>query len=230
MQTIIITIVLLAVSLAIAYKLYEDHRDNKLIEQVTQRNRGNYAEHKFILKLLKNEINPDKIYHDVYLKNIHGNYTQIDCVLVTDFGIIVIEIKDYSGWIFGDGNKKYWTKLLNYGKERYQFYSPIFQNKNHILALKEQSKTVHELPIISVIIFYGDCELKSITNIPKDTYLIYPYNFFEIINHLASTYPPINLAKIDEVKQILKQGVQNGENRQIIEEHARYVATITHNN
>src|SRR5690349_12424781 len=36
--------------------------------------------------------------------------TQIDHVLVSRFGIFVIETKDYKGWIFAGSNDRYWTQ------------------------------------------------------------------------------------------------------------------------
>lgn len=229
MQTSIIIVVALVLLLAISYKLYEDFRDNKLIALVTSKNRGNDTEHKFVLQLLKNKITSDNIFHDVYFKRMNGKYTQTDVIILTNYGLIVVEIKNYSGWIFGDGNNKYWTKVLNYGKEKYKFYNPILQNKSHISSLKEQSQISEEIPIISVIVFYGDCALKSITNIPENTFVIYPNKFFEIIDYIESFYTLINLDKLVKAKQILKQGVQNGDNFQIVEEHAKYVAEITQN-
>ena len=35
------------------------------------------------------------------------NITQVDVVVATKKGIIVFEIKDYSGWIFGNEQQRY---------------------------------------------------------------------------------------------------------------------------
>lgn len=40
-------------------------------------------------------------------------------------GIIVIEVKDFSGWIFGNGNYFYWIKVLVYGEKKFRFYNFI---------------------------------------------------------------------------------------------------------
>jgi hypothetical protein len=46
--------------------------------------------------------------------------TQIDHVLVSRFGIFVIETKDYKGWIFAGPRDRYWTQVLYRAKFRFQ--------------------------------------------------------------------------------------------------------------
>src|SRR5574338_503996 len=46
--------------------------------------------------------------------------TQIDHVLVSRFGVFVIETKHYSGWIFGSPEDRYWTQSQLRGKHRFQ--------------------------------------------------------------------------------------------------------------
>ena len=43
--------------------------------------------------------------------------TQIDHVVVSDFGIFCIETKSYRGWIFGNAQQEYWTQV-SIGTER----------------------------------------------------------------------------------------------------------------
>lgn len=46
--------------------------------------------------------------------------TQIDHVLVSRFGIFVIETKEYKGWIFAGPRDRYWTQVLYRAKFRFQ--------------------------------------------------------------------------------------------------------------
>ena len=39
------------------------------------------------------------------------NATQLDHVVVSNYGIFCIETKSYKGWIFGNANDKYWTQV-----------------------------------------------------------------------------------------------------------------------
>ena len=64
--------------------------------------------------------------------------TQIDHVVVSVYGIFVIETKNYSGWIYGSNNTKKWKQCFP-SKSNY-FYNPIKQNWAHIYALSELLK------------------------------------------------------------------------------------------
>ena len=62
--------------------------------------------------------------------------TQIDHVVVSPYGIFVIETKNYSGWIFGSEKSKRWKETFRTTEGQY-FYNPIRQNLGHIYALAE---------------------------------------------------------------------------------------------
>lgn len=94
---IIVGVILLAIFIFIFFYI----RDKKLLKTVTKSHRGTKTEGKLVLKLLKAGFPAQTIFHDLYLKNRNGNYSQIDLVLATKVGIIVFEVKKYSGWIFG---------------------------------------------------------------------------------------------------------------------------------
>jgi hypothetical protein len=121
---IIITIVfLVGFILVLKYK-----RDKKLLETVTKLSRGTSTERNLVLRLLKHGIPAQTIFHDLYVKKYNGGFSQIDLVVATKVGIIVFEVKDFSGWILGKGYQTQWTKVLAYGKRKYRFYNPIMQN------------------------------------------------------------------------------------------------------
>ena len=55
------------------------------------------------------------LYHvlnDIYLPLDDGSTTQIDHVVVSPFGVFVIEMKTYKGWIFGNPRDAKWTQAL----------------------------------------------------------------------------------------------------------------------
>lgn len=62
--------------------------------------------------------------------------TQIDHVIVSPFGIFVVETKNHKGMIFGDCNGKVWTQVLN-NRQHYTFYNPVRQNAGHIKHLSK---------------------------------------------------------------------------------------------
>ena len=109
--------------------IYLEIENKKLIKSVTSLSRGTKSERKMILKLLKSGVKSTAIFHDIYINNGNGKYSQIDLAVATNVGIIVFEIKEYNGWIFGNENQVNWIQLLAYGKQKYKFYNPILQNK-----------------------------------------------------------------------------------------------------
>ena len=90
---------------------------------------GDYGEYSIstIFNALPNEFH---IINDIILKTKKGS-TQLDHVVVSPYGIYIIETKNHKGMIFGDPNGKVWTQVLN-GRGHFTFYNPIWQNQGHI--------------------------------------------------------------------------------------------------
>ena len=194
-------------------------QDIELISSVTSLNRGTISELLLILQLLKKGFPSVTIYHDLIIKKDNGGFSQIDLVLVTSEGIIVFEVKDYSGWIFGSGNNTNWTQVLSYGKKKYKFYNPIKQNNNHISELKKTLKQFENIPFFSVIVFFGDCELKEINYVPKGTYLVKSHRVFEVLNLIKNENEPTHYTNKREVVDKLKDLVSLGENTDYQKQH-----------
>ena len=83
---------------------------------------------------------------------IDNKSNQIDHIIISNKGIFCIETKNYSGTIYGDDKRKEWTQVFNYGKQKYSFYSPVIQNKNHIKALNTVFNKDYN--IYNIVIFY----------------------------------------------------------------------------
>jgi len=194
-------------------------RERELISSVTSLSRGTNSELFLILQLLKSGIPPVTIFHDLIIKKKNNEFSQIDLVLVTSEGIIVIEVKDYSGWIYGSGNNTNWTKVLSYGRKKYKFYNPIKQNNNHISELRKTLKQFEKIPFFSLIVFFGDCELKEINYVPKGTYLVKSHRVFEVLNLIKTENEPTHYTNKREVVDTLKQLVSLGENTDYQKQH-----------
>lgn len=78
-------------------------------------------------------VNEGGINYDVINKS-----TQIDHVVVSPYGIFVIETKNHKGMIFGDPCGKVWTQVLKGGQLRYTFFNPLIQNSGHVMELSKQ--------------------------------------------------------------------------------------------
>lgn len=119
----------------------------------------------FQVNLLLKLFLPKDKYHlikNVTLPTEHGT-TQIDHILISKYGLFVIETKNMKGWIFGSANQKQWTQRIF--KHTSKFQNPIHQNYKHLKTLE----SCLELPtesIFSVIVFIGDSTFK--TEMPRN--------------------------------------------------------------
>lgn len=89
--------------------------------------------------------------------------TQIDHIVVSQFGIFVVETKSTRGWIFGRESDSEWTQVLPSKKQRFQ--NPLRQNYGHTRALAEFLLLDHSI-FQSIVFFSGRCEFK--TPMPKN--------------------------------------------------------------
>lgn len=101
--------------------------------------------------------NTYKRFHDIIIPSSNGT-TQIDHVLVSKFGIFIIETKNKGGWIFGDENKPKWTQSF-FGKN-FSFQNPLRQTYRQKKVLS-QFLSVDDSCIHTVIYFVGDCKFKT---------------------------------------------------------------------
>jgi predicted RNA-binding Zn-ribbon protein involved in translation (DUF1610 family) len=101
--------------------------------------------------------------------------TQIDHIIVSKYGIFVIETKNMKGWIFGGKNQKIWTQKIY--KYTNKFQNPLHQNYKHIKTL-ESLLNIDKDKIFSIITFVGDSTFK--TKMPDN--VTYTGGFINFIN------------------------------------------------
>ena len=77
------------------------------------------------------------VLEDVMIK-IGDTTCQIDFIVVSDYGIFVIETKQYNGDITGGRYDKKWVR--HFYKKKYYYTNPIRQNYGHIKSLCELLK------------------------------------------------------------------------------------------
>lgn len=213
-QIVSYILVLAYASLAIVILviLFKRIRGKYLLKGVTETHRGTQSERDLVLKLLKYGIPAQRIFHDLYVEKHKGHFSQIDLVAITEVGIIVFEVKDYSGWLFGNGNQTQWTQVLGYGKHKYGFYNPIMQNNKHISELRKQLFQFYQIPIYSIVVFYGNCELKEIDFIPNGTFIVKAKRVLEVVKTILRDNKPVLYTNQSEIVRVLKEAVINGEN------------------
>jgi hypothetical protein len=99
---------------------------------------------------------------------LNDETTQIDHILVSRFGIFVIETKDFQGWIFARPGDRYWTQTLF--RAKFKFQNPIRQNHKHVCAIQELLEFLSAEAIVPVVVFTGNAEFK--TSIPDGVFTL----------------------------------------------------------
>jgi restriction system protein len=84
--------------------------------------------------------------------------TQIDHIIVSKYGIFVVETKNYKGWIFGSAQQKRWTQKIF--RTTSTFQNPLHQNYKHTQTLQSALELGKD-KVLSVIVFVGDSTFKT---------------------------------------------------------------------
>ncbi|MDR9830893.1 NERD domain-containing protein [Vibrio sp. FNV 38] len=92
-----------------------------------------------------------------------GGTTQIDQIVVSKFGIFVVETKNMKGWIFGSKSQKQWTQKIY--RHTSKFQNPLHQNYKHVKTL-ESLLGIDIKHLHSVVVFIGDSVFK--TDMPEN--------------------------------------------------------------
>ena len=108
--------------------------------------------------------------------------TQIDHILVSRYGVFVIETKHYSGWIFGDEKSKKWMQVIYHRK--HQFQNPLHQNYRHVKAVQAAFDFLPPEQVVGLVAFTGEAEFKS--NRPSGV-----YSLDTLVSHLKSRDQPL---------------------------------------
>ena len=142
--------------------------------------------------------------HDVYLPLPDGTTAQIDHIIVSQYGIFVVETKNYSGWIFGSEGDREWTQSFPNKKSR--FKNPIRQNYRHICALAE-SLGIDKSYFHGVVAFTGNCTFK--TDMPEG--VVYSRNAADYIRSFRQ--PLIKSEQVGEIVSMIaaRQGTLSEE-------------------
>lgn len=199
--------------------------NRRLIKSVTQLSRGTKTERNLVLKLIKHGIPSNAIYHDLYLKNPYNNYCQIDLVVPTKVGIIVFEVKKYSGWILGNSYQHHWTQVLAYGRKKYYFYNPIKQNHKHVLDLQKKLPN-EKIPYFSVIVFYGDCILRNIDVIDENTFVVKQTKVLEVIEMILENFNSADYSNKHEIIKVLGEAAENGKDANVRKKHVQNIRNM----
>ena len=137
-----------------------------------------------------------EVYRRIYnvILPARNGTTQIDHVVVSIYGLFVIETKNMDGWIFGSAQQETWTQ--QFFKRKFKFQNPLRQNYRHTRSLAEFLKLDHDL-LHSVVFFIGDVELK--TPMPDNVLTKGLSNYIR-----RFTTPVLTTAQVVEIEHQLK--------------------------
>lgn len=98
--------------------------------------------------------------------------TQIDHVIVSKYGLFVVETKNKGGWIFGSPGDDRWTQVSY--RKKFHFQNPLRQNYLHTKSIAEFLGIDHH-SIYSIIIFSRTCRFRTEMpeNVLKKDYIKY---------------------------------------------------------
>ena len=109
---------------------------------------------------------------NIVLDNGLDQYAQFDYLLLTQQGVIVLDVKNYAGHIFGADKIDEWTQIID--RKSYKFANPFFELGHKIELLKEINKSID---ISGLLLFTDDADFPkgcpdNITNVKmlKDSY------------------------------------------------------------
>lgn len=97
------------------------------------------------------------VYKNLILPLDDNDLTEVDHLVVSQFGIFVIETKNYAGWIFGSEHQAKWTQQIY--KNKTQFQNPLRQNYKHCLAVGKLLGLISNIE--SVVVFTERADFKT---------------------------------------------------------------------
>ncbi|MDX5405453.1 MAG: NERD domain-containing protein [Chromatiaceae bacterium] len=93
-------------------------------------------------------------YRNLVIPTEKGDFTEVDHLVLSHFGIFVIEVKNYRGWIFGGEKQPQWT--LQRFRSKHPFMNPLHQNYKHTQAVKQLlGLTGKEADSVQSIVAFG---------------------------------------------------------------------------
>lgn len=155
--------------------------------------RGKQGEMNMAVRLLSLPESEYTIFNNLLIQKDQYS-SQIDHIVVSRYGVFVIETKNMQGWIYGGEHSEYWTQ--NIWGNKYQLYNPILQNQGHVKALKAYLGVSNSL-FIPLVSFSERATLKVRTT---ENHVLY---YSEIVQFIKSRN--IELLSENEVNNVIQK-------------------------
>jgi hypothetical protein len=112
------------------------------------------AEQRRVAKIIK-ALNISALKNVAFPDGMEG-YVFVDYLLLTPVGIVVLDLQDYNGFIFGGPNIDQWTQMVR--QRGYKFENPLHQNAWRLQIIRSFIK---DAPLIGKVVF------SSVSQFPK---------------------------------------------------------------
>lgn len=172
----------------------------------------------FIVNLLAKFFLDKEKYH--LIKNVtlptEDGTTQIDHIIVSEFGVFVVETKNIKGWIYGSPNQKTWIQKIY--RRSFKFQNPLHQNYKHVKTL-QSLLGLDEQQIHSVIVFVGDSTFK--TKMPEN--VVYGLGYVRYIK--SKNTPVLTKSQVIEIINKMEQ-MRLARSFKTHREHVKHVKSI----
>ncbi len=142
--------------------------------------------------------------------------TQIDHIIVSEYGVFVVETKNMQGWIFGSPHQKFWTQQIY--KHKSKFQNPLHQNYKHTKTLGVLLGLDENL-LHSVVVFVGSSTFK--TELPEN--VTYGMDYIRFIK--SKQLQVLSEAEVKSIARKIEAG-RLTPSLKTNREHVKHVKTI----
>lgn len=112
--------------------------------------RGDWTESRVAKELAKLPKDEYIVLNDLMLPTSYGT-TQIDHVVLSRYGVYVIETKNYTGSLVGNEKSEHWEQNIN--GFMYKTGNALRQNKAHIAAVRYHASVQANVPMHNIVVF-----------------------------------------------------------------------------
>lgn len=155
------------------------------------------------------------VYNNVLINtDEEGHTSQIDHLVISIYGIFVIETKNYSGYIYGSENAEYWRQYFKW--ESYEMRNPVKQNQSHVYALQNLLKEHKPLFFYPIVVFVGDAVLRIWK---REQCICYVKDLYdEICSHTVRHYTHAKMNEFCDIIELVDQSDERND-----QEHTQQV-------
>ncbi|PLT33662.1 nuclease-related domain-containing protein [Bacillus sp. V5-8f] len=132
-------------------------------------------------------------------KSVSG-YSQIDHIVITPYGIFVIETKNYQGTIYGAKNRKEWSV-----NGKFKMMNPFMQNHGHIKSLLSLVDGKFSDHFVSIVSFTKRCTFKvdlEMRKISSNELIVYDVELSDFLHRKVSVVKLQNITPLITEQEI----------------------------